>query len=651
MLLVENLNGLVDKIKSSALDDVLSGLTTAEHQAAHALMLELARGFDYVNSDSDTSSKEPIVRVIVLKRVYYGCSFIEDSGWLQLKTVILDHCPKKVSITSFVDNLIVEKINDGFQTVGKKKKKGKSKAINGGQFDGHSVKHNVRYEPKAIANVPKNGATNVGNASKSGLSQVSSLRKNQPLKAIVPPTKEDYSLWEVIENGNSFKPQVRTTANTDGTSTSVIPGPVTIEEKTQKRNDVKDRSMLLMALPNEHMLTFNQYPYAKTLFAVIQSRFGGNEATRKTQKTLLKQMYENFNAPSTESLYSIFNRLQKNFWRNKPDLETMSFDDLYNNFKIVEQEVKRAGSLSSNSGSQNMTFVSTPDISTARTQDNTAGLSDATIYAFIANQPNGSQLVHEYLEQLHDDDLEEMDLKWQLAILKEEVSTNMAIMAFSDSKVYTNKTCSNTYLKSFETLKSQLDNLRVEFNKSEFDLVTYKRGLASVEEQLVFYKKNEVILTDQIVVLKRDASFKDSKINDLKLEIEKLKNEKESNQIKIDKFKNASKTLDKLIGCQVTGNSRKGVGYNVVPPPPTGLFTPLTIDLSYSSLEEFKEPEFEGYGHKASKSVCVDTSNEIKKTPNTPLVKELVKQTTIPTSAKIDFVKPKQQEEPIRKTV
>ncbi|GJZ92027.1 hypothetical protein Tco_0664092, partial [Tanacetum coccineum] len=71
-------------------------------------------------------------------------------------------------------------------------------------------------------------------------------------------------------------------------------------------------------------------------------------------------------------------------------------------------------------------------------------------------------------------------------------------------------------------------------------------------------------------------------------------------------------------------NSRKGVGYNVVPPPPTGLFAPSIIDLSYSGLEEFQQPKFKGYGPKATKSVCVDTSNEVKKTPDTPLVVELV---------------------------
>nr|GEU73660.1 hypothetical protein [Tanacetum cinerariifolium] len=207
------------------------------------------------------------------------------------------------------------------------------------------------------------------------------------------------------ENGNSFKPVAETITNDAGTSTKHIPGPVTNEEKAQKKNDVKERSMLLVELPNEHLMTFNQYKDAKTLFVAIEIRLGGNEATKKTQKTFLKQLYENFSATSTESLYSIFNRLQKLViqlvvlgvffshedlnlkflrslpsewnthvvvWRNKSDLDTMSLDDLYKNFKIVEQE---------------------------------------------ANQPNGSQLVHDYLEQIHEDDLEEIDLKWQLALL------------------------------------------------------------------------------------------------------------------------------------------------------------------------------------------------------------------------------------------
>ncbi|GKE93619.1 hypothetical protein Tco_1574714, partial [Tanacetum coccineum] len=56
-------------------------------------------------------------------------------------------------------------------------------------------------------------------------------------------------------------------------------------------------------------------------------------------------------------------------------------------------------------------------VSTASTQVSTANLSDDTVYAFLASQPNGSQLVYEDLEQIHEDDIEEMDLKWQLALL------------------------------------------------------------------------------------------------------------------------------------------------------------------------------------------------------------------------------------------
>ncbi|GJU49694.1 putative ribonuclease H-like domain-containing protein [Tanacetum coccineum] len=512
---------------------------------------------------------------------------------------------------------------------------------------------------------------------------------------------QDYALWDVIENGNSFKPAAQTTTNADGSSTTLIPGPVTADEKTQKKNDVKARSMLLMALPNEHLLTFNQYKDAKTLFAAIQTRFGGNDATKKTQKTLLKLqkivsqlailgeniLQKDLNLKILRSLPSEWNT-RVVVWRNKPDLDTISFDDLYNNFKIVEQEVKGTASSSSCSSSQNLDFVSftsstnevntayevsnaNTQVSTASTQVSTANLSDDTVYAFLASQPNRSHLVHEDLEQINEDELEEMDLKCDTAgydkskvecfncpklghfarecrgprnqdnsrrtinveeissklmlaidgagfdwsfMADEEVPTDMALMAFSNSKVHNDKTCSKTCLKSFETLKTQLDDLRIEFNKSEFNLATYKRGLASVEEQLVFYKKNEVLFCKQVAVLKRDISYKDSEISVLKSELEKLKQERENNQLKIEKYDNASK-------------------------------------------KEFQQPEFEGYGPKTSKSVSEDTSNEVMESPDASLVEDLVsndkleKKTVFPTVPKINFVRPQQQEKPVRKTV
>ncbi|GKE88883.1 hypothetical protein Tco_1566358 [Tanacetum coccineum] len=102
---------------------------------------------------------------------------------------------------------------------------------------------------------------------------------------------------------------------------------------------------------------------------------------------------------------------------------------------------------------------------------------------------------------------------------------------------------------------------------------------------------------------------------------------KKAINLKLKFFDNASKSLDKLIGSQITDKSRKGVGfvsYNSVPPPHTGLFSPQNLDLTYSGLEEFQQPEFEGYGPKPIKSVSEDTSYEVRESPNALLIKELV---------------------------
>ncbi|GJS24219.1 retrovirus-related pol polyprotein from transposon TNT 1-94 [Tanacetum coccineum] len=74
--------------------------------------------------------------------------------------------------------------------------------------------------------------------------------------------------------------------------------PATAEEKTKKKNDVKARGLLLMALPNEHRLTFSQYPDAKSMFAAIETRFGGNAATKKTHNNLVKAIVWNFSGAS-----------------------------------------------------------------------------------------------------------------------------------------------------------------------------------------------------------------------------------------------------------------------------------------------------------------------------------------------------------------
>ncbi|GJV19851.1 hypothetical protein Tco_1368871 [Tanacetum coccineum] len=114
----------------------------------------------------------------------------------------------------------------------------------------------------------------------------------------------DYALWEVIANGATLP------------KTTVVEGvekvmPITsAKDKAQRRLKVKARSTLMMGIPNEHQLKFNSIKDAKLLLEAVEKRFGGNAATKKTQRNLLKQQYENFTAPSLDMLDQTFGRLQ-----------------------------------------------------------------------------------------------------------------------------------------------------------------------------------------------------------------------------------------------------------------------------------------------------------------------------------------------------
>ncbi|GJY83226.1 putative ribonuclease H-like domain-containing protein [Tanacetum coccineum] len=262
----------------------------------------------------------------------------------------------------------------------------------------------------------------------------------------------DYPIWEVIQNGNG---PVSITTDTSG-QIKVLP-PRTAEEIVARERERKARTTLLMALPEDHLAKFHKMTDAKEMWDAIKSRFGGNDESKKMQKYILKQQFEGFSVSNTEGLHKGYDRFQSllsqleihgagvstedanqkflrslpSAWsqvslimRTKPGVDSLSFDDLYNNLRVFESDIK--GSTASSSSPQNVAFVSentssTNEVSTAYCVPNLSGQNtkyeQTSSYSLLANQSSCPQLDHEDLEQIDEYDLEEMDLKWQVAMI------------------------------------------------------------------------------------------------------------------------------------------------------------------------------------------------------------------------------------------
>ncbi|GKB88842.1 hypothetical protein Tco_0961114 [Tanacetum coccineum] len=236
----------------------------------------------------------------------------------------------------------------------------------------------------------------------------------------------DNDVWKVIQNGNSKK-----RISTRKYGVVRVLSPVSAVEIHAVEKEMNARTILLMAIPKEHLRRFHGMNDAKEIWKAIRTRFGGNANSKKMQKAVLKQQFEAFTISSSEGLEKGYDRFQQLLsqleahgaevstedanhkflrslplaWSNlamtmrtKPDVDTLSIDDLYNNLRVFEQEL-----------------TSTSKSSAKR--EVTASFADEVIYLLFAKQSEDLDLLHEDLEQIDDVDIEEMDINWQIAMI------------------------------------------------------------------------------------------------------------------------------------------------------------------------------------------------------------------------------------------
>ncbi|GJY99322.1 putative ribonuclease H-like domain-containing protein [Tanacetum coccineum] len=382
----------------------------------------------------------------------------------------------------------------------------------------------------------------------------------------------DYDLWEVIVNGDS--PPLKRTV--DGVEQTYPP--TTVDEKLARKNELKARGL---------DQTYDRLQKLISQLEILGETISQEDMNLKFLRSL----------PSEWKTHTLI-------WRNKPDLDTLSMDDLYNNLKIYETEVK--------------------------------GMSDAVIYSFFANQSNSPQLNDEDLQQIDADDLEEMDLKWQMAMLTMRArrflnKTGRKINANGSETIGFNKSkveCYNCHKKghfarecraprenrnrepirrnvTVETTKTKAlvaqDGLGYDWSdqaeegptnfalmaytssgsssssssdsESQLNVRVYKAGLESIKARLDVYKKNEVIFEEDIKILKLDIKLRDN------IQVS-------------DKFKTGvgydSQVVDsQVFDSQVNDKHKTGEGYHAVPPPYTGNFMPPKPNLVLADEEEY----------------------------------------------------------------
>nr|GEW06309.1 hypothetical protein [Tanacetum cinerariifolium] len=391
---------------------------------------------------------------------------------------------------------------------------------------------------------------------------------------------EHYALWEVIEFRDSYEvPKDNVTTGLASDRTGKKKGKtvaLTTDDMQKRKNDVKARTTLLLALPDEHQLCFSKHKTAQELWVAILKTFYGNKATKKTKKNLLKRQYGNFKAKGSETLKQTFNRLS--------DLDTMSLDDLYNHLKVYDSEVQKK----SESNSQNMAFISlakhssgnekvnNASVSTASSNIGAASISQDTAWKKITiqginvagfdkskvecfnyhkmghfarecraprsqyrgrkdNYKQGSKIEEQAPKTLME--IDEVGWDWSYMandeenhalVADEEAPTEFALMAktSTESEAFDNSLCSKAYKKNTYSLNSKITELTDKLIDTKNMIYHYKLGLSQVEGRLAEFKNQEVKYCKKIRVLEFKVESRANCIESLTKELEFIEKEK-----------------------------------------------------------------------------------------------------------------------------
>ncbi|GJT23859.1 putative ribonuclease H-like domain-containing protein [Tanacetum coccineum] len=416
----------------------------------------------------------------------------------------------------------------------------------------------------------------------------------------------DYPIWEVIQKGNG-----PVSVSTDTNEVVKVLPPRTAEEILARERERKARTTLLMALPEDHLAKFHKMSDAKQTWDAIKSRFGGNDEFQ----SLLSQLEIHGAGVSSEDANQKFLRSLPPSWsqvslvmRTKPGIDNLSFNDLYNNLRVFESNVK--GSIASSSSTQNIAFVSsestnsTNNISTAcgastssrchSQKENSSSYTDEILHSFFSNQSNSTKLDHEDLEQLDEFDLEEMDLKWQVAMIsmrlkkfhqktgrklhfdaKEPVGFDKTKVECYNSKDNGRRPGKQEEPKALLTFDEEGIDWTKHANDEQEDFALMAHNNSGSDNEVISCSKECVKSYSKLKKLYDEHREQLEKIRFMKIDLDDKTDvltynkkllaeaitEKEDLKAKLEQWKSSSKNIGKLLGSQMSANDKFRLRY------------------------------------------------------------------------------------------
>ncbi|GJT25552.1 hypothetical protein Tco_0895489 [Tanacetum coccineum] len=406
----------------------------------------------------------------------------------------------------------------------------------------------------------------------------------------------DHNLWDVIINGDQEDEPVQT-----GVQASPLapPPPKTAKQLAARRNQERVKSILLLAIPDEYLLKFHN-----KLISQLEV-YGAVVAKEDINQKFLRNL-----PPAWNQIALIM--------KNKPYIDNLDINDLYNNLRVYEDEMK---SSNSSTTSHNLAFLSsknTKSIASGDFRKNNSGeinqVSSETACSFLAQPISNVQLENDNFKQLDRDDLEELDVRWQIAMLTDGLGgydwsddfglepANYALMAFSSSGSLSSSdnevnNRSKQCTESFKSLKKNPDDERAKHSKAKLEIRGY-----------------ELALESRIL------------IGNLKAELEKVTKERDKLKSLTESWNASSRHLNLMANNQMSSRTKNGLGYgeeirsnsetdseislsvfdtrssdventpendmlpkdgfHAVPPPITGEFLTHRLNISFTGLDE-----------------------------------------------------------------